>query len=43
MYGSRESIDRARRLLDELEMLWRGRIERIDAVLANDEPGRNDR
>lgn len=43
VYGSRESIDRARRLLDELEMLWRGRIERIDAVLANDEPGRNDR
>ena len=41
--GNPETVDRARRLLDELEMLWRGRIERIDAVLASSEHERNDR
>jgi hypothetical protein len=32
-----------RRLLDELEVLSRGRIERRDAVLADDERETNDR
>jgi DNA-binding transcriptional ArsR family regulator len=41
--GNPETIDRAHRLLDELEMLWRGRVERIDALLANHGPERNDR
>jgi DNA-binding transcriptional ArsR family regulator len=31
--GNPETIDHARRLLDELEMLWRGRIERIGTYL----------
>ena len=30
------TIERARALLDELEALWRGRIDRMDAILAED-------
>ena len=40
--GNPQTIDRARRLLDELEMRWRGRMERIGALLADDEPERDD-
>jgi len=29
-----DTIDRARALLDEYEALWRGRIQRMDAILA---------
>ena len=41
--GNPEAIDRAHRLLDELEVLWRDRIDRIGAVLAEDEAERTDR
>jgi DNA-binding transcriptional ArsR family regulator len=41
--GNPQTIERARQLLDDLEMLWHGRITRIDAVLAGDAPERNDR
>ncbi len=41
--GNPKTIDRAHRLLDELEVLWRDRIDRLDALLADDEPERNDR
>jgi DNA-binding transcriptional ArsR family regulator len=41
--GNPKTIDRAHRLLDELEVLWRDRIDRIGAVLADDEAERNER
>ena len=41
--GSPETIERAHRLLDELELLWRERIDRIGAVLADEEAERTDR
>jgi len=31
-----DTIGRARELLDQLEALWRGRIDRMDAILAED-------
>ena len=34
----RNRARRARRLLDQLEALWRGRIDRIGEVLADDPP-----
>lgn len=34
--GNPETIARAQQLLDELEQLWRSRIERLDALLAED-------
>lgn len=34
--GNPEAIGRAQRLLDEFERLWRSRIERLDALLAED-------
>lgn len=33
-----ETIARARRLLDSYERLWRGRIDRLDALLAEENP-----
>ena len=37
--GEVAAIRRARLLLDELEAVWRGRIERIDALLTHPEGG----
>jgi DNA-binding transcriptional ArsR family regulator len=34
-----EAIRRANQLLEELEAIWRSRIDRIDAMLADPEPG----
>ena len=34
--GNPEAIGRAQRLLDEFEQLWRSRIDRLDALLAED-------
>jgi len=34
--GNPEAIGRAQRLLDEFERLWRSRIDRLDALLAED-------
>ncbi|MBX3094959.1 MAG: winged helix-turn-helix transcriptional regulator [Cryobacterium sp.] len=31
-----EAIARAQRLLDSYEQIWRGRVERLDALLADD-------
>lgn len=33
--GNRETIQRAQQLLDQFEQLWRGRIDRLDALLAD--------
>ena len=41
--GNPETIDLAHRLLDELEVLWRDRIERIGVVLADGEAERQER
>ena len=32
--GNVDTVRRAARLLDELEVVWRGRIGRLDAILA---------
>ena len=40
--GNSETIARAHRLLAELEVLWRDRIERIGAMLATEEQGGTD-
>jgi DNA-binding transcriptional ArsR family regulator len=37
--GNIETIRRTSRLLDELEVLWRARIDRIGAILAEDPTG----
>ncbi|MBM3676689.1 MAG: winged helix-turn-helix transcriptional regulator [Actinobacteria bacterium] len=37
--GNAEAIRRARRLLDELEVVWRDRVDRIEAVLADPDRG----
>jgi DNA-binding transcriptional ArsR family regulator len=37
--GHIEAIDRARRLLDAYEQLWRGRLDRMHDVLADDAGG----
>jgi DNA-binding transcriptional ArsR family regulator len=34
-----ETIREANRLLEQLEAVWRGRIERIDEILAADDQG----
>lgn len=34
--GNPETIGRAQQLLDELEQVWRSRVERLDALLAED-------
>lgn len=34
--GNPQTIERARVLLDRLEQIWRTRIERLDALLADD-------
>jgi len=36
--GNPETIQRAKQLLAHFETLWRGRIERLDALLAEDPP-----
>ena len=36
--GNVETMRRANRLLDELEAVWQGRIDRIGELLADDEP-----
>jgi DNA-binding transcriptional ArsR family regulator len=33
-----DAVGRARRVLDELEAAWRGRVERMAELLAQDEP-----
>ena len=37
--GNVEAVRDAARLLDELEVIWRGRIARLDAILADDPTG----
>jgi DNA-binding transcriptional ArsR family regulator len=34
--GNLEAIQRAQMLLDEYEQIWRGRIARLDTLLADD-------
>jgi len=36
--GDVATLRTAHRLLDDLETVWRGRIDRIDELLAEDEP-----
>jgi len=36
--GNAETIARARALLDAYEQIWRGRVERLEALLADDHP-----
>jgi DNA-binding transcriptional ArsR family regulator len=36
--GNPAAIERARALLDEYEAVWRGRIDRIGELLADDDP-----
>ncbi len=38
--GNPAAIARAQRLLDEFESLWRSRVERLDALLAQDSLGK---
>lgn len=33
-----DTVTKARLLLDELEQLWRGRVDRMEALIANDHP-----
>ncbi|MEK9502805.1 ArsR/SmtB family transcription factor [Gaopeijia maritima] len=35
--GNPEAIRRAQALLDRYEQIWRGRVERLDALLADDD------
>jgi len=37
--GRHDALRRAQRLLDELEDLWRGRLDRMGALLDEDTPG----
>jgi DNA-binding transcriptional ArsR family regulator len=37
--GNLDALREARRLLDQLEAVWRGRIDRISAILADPNPG----
>ena len=40
VHTERQAVSRARQALDELEATWRGRVERMSAVLAGEtEPG----
>lgn len=34
--GNPDTIARAQRLLDDLELVWRSRVDRLDALLAED-------
>lgn len=36
--GSADGIRQAQRLLDQFEQIWRARIDRLDALLAQDDP-----
>ena len=36
--GNPETIQRAQQLLDQFEQLWRDRVARLDALLAEDQP-----
>ena len=36
VHGNPETLQRARRLLDAYEEIWRGRISRLDALLEDD-------
>lgn len=36
--GNPETIHKAQALLDEFEKIWRGRISRLDALLAEEDP-----
>ncbi|GAA3540683.1 metalloregulator ArsR/SmtB family transcription factor [Aeromicrobium flavum] len=36
--GNPDTIARAQRLLDEFERVWRSRVERLDALLADEPP-----
>ena len=38
-----ETIREANRLLDQLEAVWRDRVDRMDEVLADDPPSRSQR
>ena len=37
--GNLDTIRKASRLLEQLEVVWRGRIDRIGEILAEDHPG----
>ncbi len=37
--GNPEALRRAQRLLDDIEQLWHGRLDRIGALLDDDSPG----
>jgi len=37
--GNHDMIERAQSLLDSYEQIWRGRIDRLDALLAEDDSG----
>jgi DNA-binding transcriptional ArsR family regulator len=37
--GNADALREARRLLDQLAAVWRGRIDRIGAILADPDPG----
>ena len=37
--GQHDALRRAQRLLDDLEALWRGRLDRMGALLDEDSPG----
>lgn len=39
--GDPERLRRAQRLLDQFELIWRSRIDRLDALLADDETTAN--
>jgi DNA-binding transcriptional ArsR family regulator len=36
--GNPDTIARAQRLLDEFELVWRSRVERLDSLLAEEPP-----
>ena len=38
--GDPDRIRRAQRLLDDLERIWRGRVDRLDALLTEPDDGR---
>ena len=39
--GNPDTLRKAQLLLDQYEQLWRGRIDRLDSLLAEDPPGRS--
>ncbi len=38
VHGNQEMIGRAQDLLDAYEQIWRGRVDRLDALLAERDP-----